>query len=84
MEYIKEGKKCNRITEDGTSKEENVNQIGHTAKVMYIMYVCVDDVERNRGREREREREVERERLKGGMRKTLSDDGSIRKIRSKL
>ena len=60
MEYIKEGKKCNRITEDGTSKEENVNQIGHTAKVMYIMYVCVDDVERNRGRERERERERER------------------------
>ena len=70
MEYIKEGKKCNRITEDGTSKEENVNQIGHTAKVMYIMYVCVDDVERNRGRERERERERERGRERTKERET--------------
>ena len=57
MEYIKEGKKCNRITEDGKSKEleKDTNESGDTVKVMYIMYVCVDNVERSRGRERERE-----------------------------
>ena len=52
MEYIKEGKKCNRITEDGKSKEleKDTNESGHTVIVMHIIYVCVD----NRERERER------------------------------